>query len=338
MGCYLARLPSLDCVEATTRTTTMTKQAKEPRRHHAVPKFYLRRFAKNDQIRVRSRDLKRSFITSIDNASVRSHYYTLDLSNGARSTAVEKMLSDLESTAASVIRGFDNGQLPVGAERDNFALFLALQITRTQSQRNAMDELATAVTQRLLEIAPSDWAREAFTKEHGRAPDAQELAIERERFRSAAATASVEHAQNTHIEGMLRVAEGLVEHLTARFWTLMDFGEPRLLTSDSPVVPYSPPSEMDAFWGVGVGNAKIVYYPLDPQHALFMWRADQIDAPLTAQQLVADALRAQMRVTRSEAIEMNRDIAFQAEEWIFEHPDLRHGEISDLPLAPPRVR
>lgn len=315
----------------------MAKRPKAPRRHHTVPKFYLRRFAKNNQVRVRSRDLTRSFITSVENASVRSHYYTLDVSDGERSTAVEKMLSEVEGRAAAVMQGLDRGQLPTGAERDAFAFFLALQITRTQSQRNALDEMATAVAQRLLEIAPSDWARETFNEHHGREPNAEELAIERERFRRHAASVSVEHAQNTQIEGMLRVAEGLVEHLAARIWTVMDTGGPRLLTSDSPVLPYSAPSDRDSFWGVGVGNAVFVCYPLDPQRALFMWRPDQIGAPLAAQHSVADALRARQRMTTAEAIGMNRDIAFQAEEWIFEHPDLQHDEIDDLLPALSRV-
>jgi len=40
-----------------------------------------------------------------------------------------------------------------------------------------------------------------------------------------------------------------------------------------------------------------------------------------------------MHGSEEEARGMNSDIAFQAEEWIFQHPDLSHDEIANLPPA-----
>lgn len=299
--------------------------AKPPRRHHLVPKFYLRRFSKDDSVRVRSRDLTKSFPASIENASVRSHYYSLDLEDGSRSTAVETMLSEIEGIAAEVIRGFDAGSIPFGESREMFAFFMTLQMTRTQAQRTTLDEMGTAVVRRMLEIAPIDMARDMFMKRHEREPTADELSNERSRIRQAAKSASLEGTQNNHIEAMLTNARDLAPFLGERHWCVMDFGEPLLLTSDNPVLPYSPPSEIPAGWGIGIANAAFVAYPLDPQHALFMFRKDEGPVPT------------RLPATRDEAVGMNRDIAFQAEDWIFQHPDLKHEEINSLPRRSSRI-
>jgi len=299
---------------------------KPPRRHHLVPKFYLRRFAKNDRVRVRSRDQTKSFETSVENASVRSHYYAIDMTDGSRSTDVEELLAKIEGAAAEVIRDLEKGVLPTGEARDLFSFFMTLQMTRTQVQRNTLDDMGTAVVRRLLEIAPIDWAHDIFVKKHGREPNPDELDDERARLRAVAVTARLEGTQNNHIEAMLKNARALAPLLGERHWCVMDFGGPLLLTSDNPVLPYSPPSEIAPGWGVGIANAAFVCYPIDPQRALFMFRSDLGPTP------------PRMMATRNEAEGMNRDIAFQAEEWIFHHPDLTHNEIKDLPKREPRIR
>lgn len=294
--------------------------AKPPRRHHLVPKFYLRRFAKHERVRVRPRDFgKKAFETHVENASVRSHYYTVDLKDGTRSTAIEKMLSEVEGAAADVFRGLDNGVIPSGEAREMFSFYMTLQMTRTQSQRKTMDEMGTAVVRRLLEIAPIAMARDLFVKRTGHEPRDDELERERAQIRAQAKSAILEGTQNNHIEAMLTNARDLAPLLGERGWSVIDFGEPLLLTSDNPVLPYSPPSEIPAGWGVGIANAAFVAYPLDPQHALFMYRREFGPVP------------PRQSATRKEAAGMNRDVALQAEDWIFEHPDLAHVELEGLP-------
>jgi hypothetical protein len=255
---------------------------------------------------------------------VRSHYYTVDLDDGSRSTAIEKMLSEIEGGAAEVIRGLVKGEIPSGETRELFAFFMTLQMMRTQSQRNAMDHIGTTVVRRLLELAPIDMAKDLFRKRHDREPSDDELATEREDMRALASDTTVEGTQNNQIETMLTLAQNLAPHLGERSWCVTDFGEPMLLTSDNPVLPYSPQSEIQPGWGVGIANAAFVAYPLDPQHALFMYRRDTVRVP------------PRQRGTREEAEGMNYDIAFQAEELIFEHPELSHHELGGLPPRGPR--
>lgn len=76
-----------------------------PKRHHLVPEFFLRRFAKDDKVLVVSRnDLKHRFLSSVDNALVQRHFYTLDFEEG-KDLAVEHMLDTaVESPASRAIR------------------------------------------------------------------------------------------------------------------------------------------------------------------------------------------------------------------------------------------
>lgn len=297
--------------------------SKPPRRHHLVPKFYLRRFARNEQIRVRSRDLTKSFINSISDASVRTHYYSVELSDGTRSPQVEQALAKVEGAANKIILGMDEGRLPTGEDKKTFSFFLALQMTRTQAQRNSLDSKGTAVIRRLMQIAPIDLATDVFREKHKRAPNTEELKESRDRIRKAADATTLSYTSNAHIETMIESAKYLAPFLARRAWCLMDFDRPLLLTSDSPVLPYSPPSEL-GFWGVGVANARFVCYPLDPRCALFMFNTES-----SAQTIQLP----RMHGSEEEARGMNFDIAFQAEEWIFQHPDLSHDEIANLPPA-----
>ena len=300
------------------------KTHKNPARHHLVPKFYLRRFSRRDQVRVVTRDLAKSFIANIADASVRTHYYSVDLPDGTRSSAVEGFLSHVEGSAAQVMHDLDDGRLPNAKGRATFARFLALQIARTQDDRRARDEAGTALARRMLELAPIDWAAGLLTRKLGREPTESEIDAKRHAMRALAPEVALEHTQNSHIEAMLSMADYLVDFLLDRQWSIMVFRDPILLTGDAPVVCYSPQSEQ-GFWGVGVANAGFVAFPVSTRRALVMFRADVGLKP------------AQLQGTRLFAHGMNEQLAYQCEELIFHHPDIKHEELIELPPKGPRV-
>ena len=63
----------------------------EPRRHHRVPEFYLRRFADAaGQIRVVARDGSKAFTTSTEKAAAERDFYTVETTTGEQSQNVDK--------------------------------------------------------------------------------------------------------------------------------------------------------------------------------------------------------------------------------------------------------
>ena len=96
--------------------------------------------------------------------------------------------------------------------------------------------------------------------------------------------------------------------LLTRRWRLLRYDRPCLLTGDEPLaVPLKP--------GTGVGNATVLWFPLDRRHALELsLRGSEgvVQAPL------------------SKARKINALVASGSEKWLFHHPD-------DRPVDPAAV-
>ena len=110
----------------------------EPKRHHIVPEFYLRRFADAGKVELLKRsNLAESIHTSVENALVERHFYSIDTDEG-RDSQVEKMLgSQVEPGAARAItRLVDEGRsLSLPGLRRAVSTFLAFQYVRGPAMR-----------------------------------------------------------------------------------------------------------------------------------------------------------------------------------------------------------
>jgi len=76
----------------------------EPKRHHVVPEFYLRRFSREGEIELVARDDCRAVVsTGVSAALVQKYFYSIDTDQG-RDAIVEKMFaSEIERPAARAI-------------------------------------------------------------------------------------------------------------------------------------------------------------------------------------------------------------------------------------------
>jgi hypothetical protein len=87
----------------------------EPKRHHYVPQWYLRRFAnRREQIRVYHRGNGAYFTTSVENAAVQTGFYTIKEASGRESQVVEKVLGDIDGKADKVASRMITGRFPPG--------------------------------------------------------------------------------------------------------------------------------------------------------------------------------------------------------------------------------
>lgn len=112
------------------------------RRHHTVPRFYLRGFAEQQRIAtVRLPGVKR-FVQSINDASVVKDFYTI-AGHEDGDDAIEQSLSEVEGETAEIFRAITRGVWPLPSD-DRMALgyFLALQVTRLPVQRRTSDHIA----------------------------------------------------------------------------------------------------------------------------------------------------------------------------------------------------
>ncbi len=304
-------------------STAMTEPKSAPKRHHFVPKFYLRNFSDHKKrVRMYARGTeKKPIVTSVNNAAVESGFYTTTEESGETSQAVEELLSRIEGLAKAAIARMLKGQFPPDLEdRSNLSLFMALQLLRTPEHRRGYE----ARFDYTLKVMFEDWNGENVRerlKGRGIEPTDEAVAEIMEVVENLHNYRVVPH-QNEHMRTMLNVAGKVAPVILERSWLLGHSQRATFVTSDHPVVWRSEPSKTSKFMGIGVGNADEVYFPLDRHHALAMALPDSLLEGRTVQ-LNADAV-----------LFVNSLEAAYSYKWVYQHPD----DDSIIEMIPDRPR
>jgi hypothetical protein len=249
----------------------------QPKRQHFVPRAYLERFASDGKVLVRRRDSK-LFSSSPTNVAVECGFYDLVDRSGSKSSSVELMLADLESSAIEVIRGIDRDERPPPRdtpERRVLATFLAVQSTRTPEQRERVEfpsRLAKYANGR--EITPQVVA-EFLERVHLRAKPAENETNAAHVYVTVALQDPKASSREFAIEMMMSSVGLLSPIISEMNWTVEFDRKDQLITSDTPLVIWRIPSHRDAYEGVGITNADELRFPLDPGKQLVMTRRER---------------------------------------------------------------
>ena len=248
----------------------MPAQAKaEPKRHHFVPKFYLRGFSDHKKrVRMYARGTKKKpVLVSVNNAAVESGFYTIVEESGEKSQRVEQLLSMVEGLANTAIERMLKGQFPPSTEdRTNLSLFMAFQTLRTPENRRGYEAMVDYSHKLLFEGWTPEYVRERM-KEQGIEPTDESVAEVMDVVENPDNYRIVPH-QNEHIKLMLKVATEVAPVFASRTWLLGRSKRAGFITSDHPVVWWSEPDEKSKYMGVGIENAEEVYFPLDRHNVL----------------------------------------------------------------------
>jgi len=287
-------------------------------RHHIVPQMTLRRFADSvDRIVMVGRTDGRRLETKARTACAETGFYsipTADIEEHAQAghdpEFVEKVLAQIEGNAKRIFDCVLDGAFPLPSE-DKFklSLFLSLQMTRDWSYREQINELIDQLFPYYLESALTDEKIRGFLK--GRDDPHDPAAIETFRNEALENPPKLRMSPSRIIQQSLDSALHVtLEHLYFRSWRVLTFDSPCLVTSDHPFGYWSPPGGPEGPYGVG--NAPVVFYPIDRRTALMMHLRK---LPEIVQQ--SGAPRAK---------QINLTVATEASKWIFHHPE-------DDPLA-----
>lgn len=240
----------------------MTKKTSRPaRRHHTVPKAYLKRFAKEKSLLTVELPGSRSYLQSVDDASVRKQFHTIE-GHPEGEDYGERLFSGVESKFFQHLGRIETGVWPLfGASRQEVAQFIALQATRTPGARHGLDRVAGNVMREiLLKRGP-----ESFFE------NMPEGVVEPERlWEEVVSGGNLQVVQNnaSHLIQALKYADLIVPHLLLRPWMLISFDIPGLVTSDTPVALFRESGSRGG--GTGFQNASAVLFPLSRHQALLM--------------------------------------------------------------------
>lgn len=251
----------------------------EPKRHHYVPQFYLRRFAVNDKLQLVHRDdLASSFSCSVGRAFAENYFYSQSAPDGGRDNSIERLFSShLEGPASRALeRVVDLGKPPVRGLRERLALLIAFQFVRGQAVRRAVVEAERAIWAKAASHVALAIAREP--DEDGRILSEDEVASFVSRASDPANWRfarhegeegdSPEQMGTLHLQRVVPIARDVAMGLIDRHWRILDFGAPVLVTGDEPVGLVGRSGEPGEL--LGIGNASKVVYPTDPKHALVL--------------------------------------------------------------------
>jgi hypothetical protein len=302
-----------------------------PRKHHLVPKSYLRRWEESGQLRVTEIDTGNSYQTSAAKAARETDYYRFESHDidpvEFPPMIIEALLGAIEAPAVKAIDSMleARGRRPDPAAAAVVAQFLGCQLTRGHSFRAQMRELVQKAHVLQYGRMTAAGIRHMLEKRAGASVD--DAAVqEAVRFLDDLEAGDVViRPQDAWIMGMaLQYAElvGLV--LTAREWRVIE--TPRnLVTCDEPVVLIGGPGISRAEQG-GIATAGVIVFPLAPDALLAMFREDV--APIGAEPAL----------NLLEAADINREILANASRWGFERPGRRATLGLRVPAFRERVR
>jgi hypothetical protein len=282
----------------------------QAKRHHFVPRFYLRHFAdKKRRIRMYERGSRRGpVVASVLNAAVESGFYTVVEVSGEESQKVEHLLSLIEGQAKAAIQRMLKGHFPPSEEdRDALALFMAMQIMRTPEHRRAYEATVDYTEKVLLEGWTAEYARKRVEEGGVEATD-EAVAQVMDVVENPDRYQFVPH-QNEHIKIMLSVATVLAPVIASRPWLLCHSRTAAFVTSDHPVVLWSRPTEMSKYVGIGLVNAEEIYYPLDRHHVLGLALPGALPDGMV------------MQLINDNVLFVNSLEAGESYKWVYQHPE-----------------
>jgi hypothetical protein len=192
-----------------------------PRRHHTVPRFYLKRFAKGDKIVAVHRATNRTLEMTTKNASVRTDFYTVEGLGEERRYAVEEFLSRFEDDAApALVRMTTPGGFPV-SEKDRVAIavFLAFQLARGKKPRDTADDALEHTAKMALAMLKPEPLLNLLRSKLGHEPTQKEINEHVGKMDPAALGITI--PRNDHIKNMLEVVPDIVPMLADRNWQLI---------------------------------------------------------------------------------------------------------------------
>jgi len=307
------------------------REARVGSRHHTVPRFYLRRFARNGKLLVRDRNSGEITTRNIDDMAIKN-FYTFVNKDGQEDGRLEDILADMEGGTSDLLNRVFGAFQPVRqlnpGESMALALYLSFQVVRTPRHRREMELLA-------------DHSVKLMNQD--KLPNPTEWVV-------------VPHP-NLHIGYMASAAFKLAETLYGRPVTLVTLDRPLFITCDEPVVlvvegdhvqhvracfkttrqrmkaAKRPSRHRRRNWDVlhyypsrpGLGQAEEVGLPISPRSILVLGSKTS-PAPLHVRLNSDDAAEF--------ADDVNRRLIEQAYVWAAANPD--HATFADMEFPPPK--
>lgn len=137
------------------------------KRHHTVPQFYLRGFAREDQIGTVRLPGDIRFLQAVRKAASETHFYTVE-GHPEGADVFEKSLGVIEGEVAQIFQVVEDGTWPLDTERRmTLACFMALQALRGPEQRRNMEYISAQMARMEIGFGGRDSVKEWVKSKSG---------------------------------------------------------------------------------------------------------------------------------------------------------------------------
>ncbi len=276
----------------------------EPKRQHFVPRFLLRRFAKDGRfVRIYRASGKANTKASPRSACTIEDFYTIEDPAEPEPLRVEKKLAaEIETPAALAIEAIVSGEFPPSDEhRAALIAFVSAQFVRGPDTRNFLNHVMRALVMNR-------------ARKMGRA---RALADLRQKGFPINADGTLTK------DAMIHMQESAFDlDFASMRIALIVFEDPALITSDRPVVQWGNIGPDTPSFGVGIDVPHSVCLHLDPRHALLFVPGDVHVGRWEERRVDGDALHARR---------LNERAAAWAFERVFHDPD--HDPLAGIDLT-----
>lgn len=238
----------------------------EPKKHHYLPQFYLKKFCRDGLLWVYDREQNEYRQQAPKVTAVRKHYYTTLKPDGAKSTEIEKFFSVIESRTKPIINKIDRRQKITQEEKETIAIFISFLHTRIPDFEKMVNELTTksmdAVNKKIFSSEKS--AAAIMRKVESKTGEKFEISPQDmvNFVRSGEYTLEQSNRGYT-LDMMLDMGKNTINFLLNMDWAFAQTsGDNSFITSDNPFT-LIPPKDYDpkGFYGYGLttpGAKKII--------------------------------------------------------------------------------
>lgn len=307
----------------------MAKGAEPSRRHHTVPRFYLRGFAHQDRLATVTLPGDKRFVQSVTDATVMTDFYTLD-GHPDGVDSFEKALSEIESEAAAILQRVIAGEWPLSRDdRASLGYHISLQVARVPVKRRSSEYVARQLRRLEIGLGGREVLRSELV-ERGIDVTDELLEVVWNQAVHPDGPPLTTH-RSLQIKQILDTAEDLLPYIVGRPWHLFKFDKRSLITSDSPVSLIAQP-DAKPWSGVGFMGAWGVTFPVSRKVGLLLGDIGPVmDAGVPVEKVWAGEIDVvQIGTTQMEKF-FNGYTVNGASKWIFHHPDDGDFVPADLP-------
>lgn len=260
---------------------------KGPKRHHFLPRMYLKGFCQDELLAVFDRETGLIKRQTIENTGLQGHLYTYEDESGRRRFDIEALLSKIESDLSHAICKFEEGGKFTAAEIGHLISFVAFAELRTPEALDQTAKVYASFVRTTAKVVASSKQRTASTlasmyRDRGEIRSNEEIQAEAERIvdfvkkDDYSIKIDKQMALMQNMKLWVKVAHAL-EKKNIRFVRTTDDNS-HYLTCDSPVILESRTNEIVGF----ESPSSMIFFPLTSKCLVIFSGSDRFTGSGTA--------------------------------------------------------